>query len=239
MSIICPDCEGRVPLYAVDLERSTATCRGCRELFDCTKALPARLVRHTPVVLPKGMTLEVFERESPSLGPYRSGSPELGALTIRRRWRASARALPLRTVLTFSWWCCVPYSRSIFDDRSATLAFVLYCIAIGLGLSYSLLADLLNSSTIVADAHMLVVRHGPLSVRRAVRLRVPMIARIGCKEVPSNQTRHGQPPPTYLVWAGTRSKQGIALIDNLPEPTQALYIAQQLAGHLALGKPAG
>jgi hypothetical protein len=237
MQIICPDCESRVPLYAVDLQHGTATCPSCGALFDCTNALPARLVQHTPVVLPKGTTVELFERAASSIDPYRSSTPELGALRIRRRWNASASttALALRSVLTLAWWCALPFWWSMLDDRLAPgLAF--YGVAVGVGLSYSLLGDLLNSSTITADAHMLVVRHGPISMRRTMRLRVREIARIGCRQVMSNTTRNGEPVLTYSVCARFHDGRRIDLLDGLPEAEPTRFISQQLAGHLQLAR---
>lgn len=94
-------------------------------------------------------------------------------------------------------------------------------------------------SIICPDCEARVPLYGSTSSAAQRLVEAAAITRIGCKEVPSGPTRHGQPPPTYLVWAGSRNKQGIALIDKLPEPAQALYIAQQLAGHLSLGKAVG
>ena len=101
--------------------------------------------------------------------------------------------------------------------REARARARVYGVAVGVGLSYSMLGDLLNSSTIIADAHMLVVRHGPISMRRTMRLRVREITRIGCREVESNTTRHGQPALTYSVCARTLDGRRIDLLDNLPD----------------------
>jgi hypothetical protein len=236
MRLSCPICEASLPLWTVELADAIAICNGCNSVFDCTEQLPERLRPQQPreLRLPRGVTIELVQRHRAPVGsPYRHAmaDEEIGVLTIRRLWRTYARKLWVQAALAVMCWTLFLggswLSREPLENAISAVGILIAVIV-----TWSLLGDLVNKTSISADGHVVEVRHGPLSLRQTIRLRTRQIAMIRVRRDLGAPDPIAEQPPTFAIAVHMFDKRCIDLIDNLSEPAQAVFIAQRLVCHL-------
>ncbi len=99
-------------------------------------------------------------------------------------------------------------------------------IAIGLLLVYATLAGLLNRTVIKVTSEFLTVWHGPVPWWGNRRLRVDELDRLYCdKDTTSGKDRGSR---FFSVNALTKGASKVDLVTDLDNPTEALFIKQEL-----------
>ena len=140
--------------------------------------------------------------------------------------------------LTISWrWIgpkdffLVPFTIAwnsfLFTFLSGPRGFDLFLtahLAAGVYLTYQVLADLLNTTTVTVDSRKLAVRHHPLPWWPAPTIDVADIEQFYVVE----RISHGKDSTTvsYDVLAVSRANSSIKLLRGLEEVDQALYLEQ-------------
>jgi hypothetical protein len=245
MQVVCPQCDKPLPSSAINIERLLGKCDDCNLLFDCSDQLqpaPSKRPsqrRRPPVPLPPGLTLDV-SRQLPAPLPdaYRSEVAKMGGtVVIRRHWRTTASALVFRALFAVCWWSFLVFWYTLALGMNAGWLFVVFPlihVAAGVWMVYSLLADMLNTTTITADGSALTVRHLPLPMSRAISLPAATITQIFCKQVERATKKNRSPLITYSVCACLDDGRQLPLLERLPNPDQALFIEQQLESHLGI-----
>jgi hypothetical protein len=248
MEVTCRSCRASVASTAIDTERLLAQCDACGCLFDCSDQLSgpdpalARNRLRAPVPLPEGMQVTTSGDDEGLLGSnYRSESASVtGTLKLDHRWRASARFIWLQALYVVAYFALVAVWHEFVRAAIAGelelfyLAPPLIHIGTAAWLGYRVLAHIVNTTTITADAQTLTIHHGPLPVRKGKQVLVAAIDQLYCKQV--KHTTSGKNGTktyySYAVFARLTDERELLLVEKLPNPEQALFIEQQLEAHL-------
>jgi phage FluMu protein Com len=237
VDIQCKRCGKAIAAADVNLEHMVAKCTACNAVFPFTDQLgapkPVHALVKAPVALPEGWSLQ--EGSDVAFGGvgYRK-TADVGArrLTIRWRW---FKARHLFTLFFSLIWC----SFLVFWYAGAGAAgapwiffvFPLLHVAVGVGLFYSSIAGLLNSTTLHVADGVLSIAHAPLPWRGARELPVDDIKQLYCVEKEhssKNGTRH-----SYQVKLQRKSGDELVLLKGLDDRAQALFV--ELKVEQALG----
>jgi hypothetical protein len=214
-----------------------AKCRTCNAVFafdDQLGGSPPPRAMQAPVALPDGWTL--LEDDAAPFGGagYRKASgPTAKSLTIRWRW---FKATHLFLLFFAVIWC----GFLVFWYTGATAAgapwiffvFPLVHVAVGVGVFYSAVAGLLNSTTLIVGDGQLSIAHRPLPWLGARTLAANEIKQLYCVEK-IKRTKNGH-ATTYVVKAQRRGGDEVDLVKNLDEPAQALFIEQKVEDALGI-----
>jgi hypothetical protein len=214
MKIACPTCRTEVPAADINIQAMTALCRSCNEVFAVAPAHHAGI----PVGLPARFTLAD------------EGS---------RRWGVSWRWWRWQHIFLI-FFCCAWdaflvfwYAAAIFGNAKGgggmglfMIIFPVCHVAVGVGLTYYVIAALCNRTWIACDGDTLTIRHGPIPWG-------------GGRSVPLHELRdvrvdaHYQEDssPRFAVIA-VRNGKDLALVKDL-DHDEADWMRQQLTGLLA------
>ena len=104
--------------------------------------------------------------------------------------------------------------------------------AVGIGLSYYVLAGYINRTVIKVNRNMLTIKHGPLPWFGNKQLHSHDLAQLYCKEC---MHRHKNSSScTYEVHAILKDGQHAKLVTGLDESEQALYLEQEIERFLRI-----
>lgn len=249
MQVVCPQCAKSLSSSVINIGRLIAKCDDCNLVFDCSDQLPrpsastlpaTRQRQRPPVPLPPGLTIDISGTdEQPLASGYRSESPKVsGTVVIRRRWLTTAQGLAFRAIFAVCWWSFLVFWYTTVIGFGAGWLFVVFPlihVAVGVWMVYSLIADVLNTTTITADHASLRVRHLPIPMFGVTSLHVPTITQIFCKEIKRrSKNDSGAPSISYSVCVCLDDGRQLPLIERLPDADQALFIEQQLEAHLGI-----
>ena len=174
MKIHCPDCGAEIPAADVNVQTGLAKCAACGSVFDLSQRLRAESFSQTA-----DSELELVPR------PPRMRVDEFGGRDFSIRWRWFT---PMYFGLLF--FCIAWDSFLIFWYAMALrmkhvpwlmVVFPIAHLAVGIGMTYAVLAGFLNSTTIWTGGGELFVRHGPVSWGGNQRLYIGDIAQLFCE----------------------------------------------------------
>jgi len=154
MQLLCQSCGKPIPAQDVNIEMGIAKCSACNAVFDFLDEVGARSTCQTNIGLPKRFTVENW-------------GPEL---VITCRWFNHGVWFLLLFCIFWDGFLAVWYSAVIAGLVNGKmgaivllpLLFPILHVAIGVGLTYSVLCTFLNRTVIRASVAELTVRHGPL-----------------------------------------------------------------------------
>jgi predicted Zn finger-like uncharacterized protein len=220
-TVHCPNCQAIVPAADINIAALVAKCSQCNRVF----SLPIETARaaddsnsQPELGCPGGVVREI--------GPG-------GELFIRRQWFQ-----PMYVFLAFFcvFWCgflVFWYAMALTHLPAGNMMwmpilFPLMHVAIGVGLSYFVIAGFLNSTRILIDRDFVHVRHQPVPWR-------------GNRDVPREQIRaiemsvgwtQNHQPMFSICSNGDDGRQTV-LVSNI-NYNQARYIGVQIADYLAV-----
>jgi len=212
MKVLCPTCRTEVPAADINIQAMTALCRACNEVF---AVAPAQEVGVT-VGLPARFTLTA------------EGSQRWGVSW--RWWRVQYFFL---IFFCFAWdaFLVFWYAAAIFGTSKSggmnmmMIIFPVCHVAVGVGLTYFVIAALFNRTWVISDGDILTVRHGP----------VPWF---GNKSLPVHElgdprvdAKYQENSPSRFAVIAIRNGKDVTLVDGL-DSDEANWIRQQLAGLL-------
>jgi len=241
MNLACMKCGQAIVAEDINLDRLLAKCRHCNTVFDFsaqlgrgegTGAPEARTLQRRRAAVPLPPGLRVLDDETSAAGqPYRIGASRPTVLRIERRWFSASRHV-------FMLFFCIAWDAFlVFWYSHATkggwlfVVFPIAHVAVGVGMTYSVLAGFLNRSIISVDGEGLSVRHGPLPWRGNRTIPRASLAQLFCEHVVS-QSSDGT-SNSYHLSAIVDGKK-IRLLSNLAAPDQALYVEQRIEERLGI-----
>jgi hypothetical protein len=248
MEINCTSCGARIPASDVNLDRMVAKCGICDSVFDFSEQLAAatsgsRQRRRAPVGLPARMKILVDEslRRGGEGGYRRAERPTRGDLVIQRRWFDPAKHLFL-LLFCVAWdgflvvWygALLSGSPGVRSGGSMLMAYLfpLLHVSVGVFLTYTVIAGLFNTTEIGLRGDAFFVRHGPIPWRGNRTLGASTIKQLFCQEKIS-RSKNGE-TRTYQLSAILDDDGRLALVGDLPELEQALFLEQALEERLGI-----
>jgi hypothetical protein len=205
-TLTCRSCGAKVNIDAL---AGHATCQYCgnEQILDPE----ARPSFRPEVPQPKGVSMEI----------------DSGNLHLVQRW-FSFRYIPLAFFAVF-WDGFLIFWYSMALGSHAPLVFILFPIlhlAVGIGITYSVLAGFFNRTILDVTPEFVSVRFQPLPWIGARKLPAAEIRQLYCKE----KVIHSKNGTSlrYALYAVTADNKGVKLLSGLDNPDTAVFIEQQL-----------
>ncbi len=224
MKIYCPDCGAAIPAGNMNLETALAKCQACNGVFSFRDAVDyqqrqaARAAEPGPELLPR---------------PPRIRVEDMGqTLTLRWRWLRSMHFLLLFFCIAWDSFLIFWYSMA-FHARGEVpwlmVVFPIAHVAVGVGLTYTVLTGFLNSTVVEAAGHMLSIRHGPLPWRGNRNLASADIRQLFCDE---HRGQNGT--VTFNLCAMLRDGRKLRLLGGFENADEPRYLEQLLEQRLRI-----
>jgi hypothetical protein len=232
MQLRCPTCAASIVSEDVNIVRLVAKCRGCSTVFtfqDQVAAAPAPpQVALAPVVMPSGIEVEVGEPAA--VEGYRSAGIAPGRMVLRRRWRTGQGFFMLIFAVAWNAFLVNWYALA-FSGSAPWIMFVfpIAHVAVGIGVAYGALTNLLNTTVFEIDGGVLRLRHGPIPARGNRELPTDELLQLYTEEHTGSKGSK-----SYALVAAVRSGPAIKLVEGLENRQQALYIERAIENHLGI-----
>jgi len=222
LTLVCPSCGARSS-FPPGADRITCQYCGNEHIFN----LPSRAdrdPRQSEPNLPRPWTPRPesikFEKRSDHI-------------RLVRRW-FSLKVLPLAFFCVF-WdgFLCFWYSMAVFTPKGVNVMMILFPILhvlAGAFLTYTLIATLLNRTTIRVDRQWFIVQHDPVPWPGEVKVPVSELTQLYCTE----QVSHGKRSTsvTYDLNAVLKDGAKKKLLSGLEAPEVASFVEQQVESWL-------
>jgi len=241
MQLKCGQCGAPFRAADLHLDRGIGVCSACggvQRLPGSTNSVPkkesrtsAALKSQEPVPIPEHFTVE----------------DDGQSLTIRQRW--FQWALVFLLFFAIAWdsflvgWYWMLTSGPFGGDQGMPgpfklifFVFPIAHVAVGVGLTYFVLAGFLNSTVIRVAHGILSVRHGPLPWRGNLDMPTDGIEQIYCQnKLRTHHRRRGHSSTSMIyevhaVVAGQKRK----LLSGLHDADHALFVEQSLERYLSI-----
>ncbi len=218
----CTACGAPIQAQDIDWDLGIARCAHCGTVFELRKLnLSAELLaklprRRPPVSMPQKFSVVNTEDE----------------LQISYRW-FSASYIPMMLFAAF-WdgFLVMWYGIALATKAYAMALFATLHTLVGLGITYYVLAGLLNTTTVWVKMDTLGITHAPLPWGGDKELPAYEIEQIYCKERISNSNNGIS--RKYDVYAKMKDNARKKLLAGLDDMEQALYIEQTLERYLGI-----
>jgi hypothetical protein len=241
--ITCPSCDASIPDDAVRPARKMAVCPAC----DATVRLEQggdgwRAVGFTAPAPPDGLKVEVDEPPLRTTGGYRDAITEPGRFRASRRWWT-----PMVIFLTFFvlfwdgflvFWYAMAFSGlgAPGGVRLVMVLFPLFHVAVGVGLTWFVLATWLNRTTIEVEGGRMTCRHGPIPwpFGKAEPIALDAVDLFETEEAVSRFGNHrrGRSSRSWKVVARTEDGRRVPVVTRLGDERQAKFLARRLDAQL-------
>jgi hypothetical protein len=162
-----------------------------------------------------------------------------GGLVITRRW-FTVGVLPLM-FFAIAWdaflvgWYAVAFSKDgvgAFDI--VAFLFPIGHVAAGVGITYSVIAGLLNSTRIEVRSGRIIVKHGPVPWRGNLDRSTGDVDQLYVVRRARQSNRNSAITGMYDVMAVSRDRTGFPLVRSLPTVDIARYIERTIEQRLGL-----
>jgi hypothetical protein len=213
--LACPNCRAALRTEDLDLERGLSRCGYCRAVAVLPKlpgaSAAAAILPRADVALPPGLQVEDQRR----------------GLRITRRWFSA--------IVFFLIPLCVAWNAFLVFLYGGVLAtggqwfFALIPVAhvvVGIGLSYSVLALLVNRTIVTVDGGKLSIAHGPLPWKGNAVLDARDVDQLYCKL----RLQHGKDSTSesFELWALLRDRTRRKLVATAFTEEQVLFVEQRV-----------
>jgi hypothetical protein len=232
----CRACGAPMAEDALEAHLGIATCPACQAVYDRWGGAPSA---------PRGPDRPEPGRARPrvDLPAGVQVQPAFGRLHITWRWFSWMR-VPLLLFAAF-WdailivWYTVAFVAhgSLSEGDAALPALALFLVplahvAVGLGVTYAAIANLVNVTEVVVERGTLTLRHRPLPWYPRPTLHTADLEQLYCaKRV--RRTKNGT-TVRFDLRAISRAQGDVLLLGGLTEVDQALWIEQEIERHLGL-----
>ena len=233
MKLSCPACGAAVPASDVNIQQAIAKCGRCNEVFRLDQTLaPAKQTaeNRAEVPLPKKFKVDDLGTE----------------LTISWSWFSPSILFLLFFCVFWDGFLVVWYSAVLGlgfgglggnnGPQGWALVFMalfpILHVAVGVGLTYFVLASFVNRTWVRVDRGELTIRHGPVPFPGNKTLLTADIKQFYCTETVNN--RRNNCSVTYELNAVAADGGKVKLLSALDEIEQALYLEQRLESFLGI-----
>lgn len=223
-AVVCPNCSAQVPADNINIAALLAKGSLCSHLFRLPMADPPPAV--SPPVAAPSRPSGIVHDEGPS-----------GELYIRRRWFTPKYIFLLFFCIAWDGFLVFWYSMALFgnvkgpgpgpgDGFWLMVLFPICHVAVGVGLTYSVIAGFFNKTQVLVDENQLHVRHQPIPWWGN---RVMGVDEIQEFELDHSSTNNGE--VLYSVGVHHRDGRQVILLSGLPM-RHAEYIGHVLAEYV-------
>jgi hypothetical protein len=228
MTPFCPKCGRPVPVDDVNLSTGLARCRACNNLFNIAASVPpapagaARTAPAATPLLPVSRRLHISEFA--------------GVLRIHWRWFTPAYLFIAIFCVAWDSFLIFWYSMAFGSHHAPWImkVFPIGHVAVGVGLTYTVLTGFLNATTVTAGQDSLTVRHGPLPWVGNRTLPAATIRQIHCEQRRSTNNRNYNSAVAYDLYATLSDGQRVKLLSGFTDPTEPRVIEQRIESHLRI-----
>ena len=221
--MLCPRCGNVVPADDVNLENLVAKCRPCNEVFSFTGGRTAAI------------GAKAFQTPRPGkVRVEEDGDPK------RVSWSWFRPMILFLVFFCIAWDSFLVFWYSIALTLPGTpwlmIVFPIAHLAVGVGLTYYVIAALLNRTVVEVGTDRLTVRHGPVPWVGGQDLRTADVQQLYCTEESSWGRRGNIPLIHYHVNALMSADRKVKLL-SVDDKEHALCCEQLLEAWLNI-KPA-
>lgn len=225
-AVSCPNCSAQVGADDINIKALVGKCAACSHIFPL------------PVGQQDADAVQDDELEPSCPSGIRLEYGPAGELYIRRRWFFPGLFFLLFFCIAWDAFLFFWYSMALFgpmngDDGFQWIAviFPVCHVAVGVGLTYYVLAGFLNTTKILVDQDTLYIRHRPIPWIGNRDLATPEIQGFELDYCYSQGNNDAAGEPHYSLSAHHIDSRQIVLLSGLKR-NQARYIGYQLARHL-------
>ncbi len=225
VKIACPSCGAVLAGGDVNIVAMTGVCRSCGELF--------RLPSDAEPEVPRPPT----DAERPRQVVIEDAG---GALRMSWRWWRWQYAALVLFVIAWDSFLVFWYSMAFFGVRHGhggealwiMFVFPILHLAVGVGLTYFLIAAALNRTVIQIDAYQLSVRVGPVPWRGSRDYPRESLRRLRLSA--TTRRNRGMETTSYAVVAEVEGLGPRPICARFADRAHATYVARAIAAALAL-----
>ena len=217
ITLVCPSCGGKTN-FKHSTNRMVCQYCGNEHIF--------KLDQPTPL---KPMEWFRSRPNQPQPGNVRVNRQD-DSLELYWRW-FSVKYIPL-AFFCVAWDSFLVFWYGMAFGSHAPWIFIVFPIAhlaVGVGLTYTTLAGLLNTTRVRIDEREFSVQHGPLLWPGEVHRPVQELSQLFCRRKPS---RSSQGSANYELAAVLQDGRELSLLSNLDSPDIGLFMEQQIEGWL-------
>lgn len=245
MKVHCRSCDAAIPADDVNIDNLLAKCRECDTVFDISQQVRqeeaptalhsgelGRQRRRPRVPLPAGIKMT---RTGPGIAadhrvdPYRRAQgPATRSLQITRRWFASKYIGLLFFCIAWDSFLLFWYAMAGATGSWLMIVFPVAHVAVGVGLTYSTIAGLLNRTRIKVTDQQLSIRHGPIPWRGNHDLTVRELEQLYVQRTSASGGTGGTATEAYNLCAVLRGGRKLVLLKNLNQADQGLFMEQEI-----------
>ena len=230
MKLSCPECDQHIASDHINIDALVAKCATCDAVFSFADTLGT-------VPAPSQSSLEPAHDEMEFDVPAGLSAHENdGTLTISRKW-FSWSAIPLLGFATI-WDAFLVGWYGMVSSMSGPmewlfLLFPLIHVGVGIGITYTAFAKLINRTDIEVDPKRVTVKNGPLKWRGNKEVYSTAIHQVYVHET-GRLGNDQNPSKLYEVHAILKGGGSVRLVKGLTSQFQALYIEQEIERYLGI-----
>ncbi len=222
MKLYCKECGSLIPADDMNIATMTAKCGKCNSVFSFSDKIGGessfedKSARRASVPLPKGIVAE----------------EQNGKLHISLKWFRWTNLF--LTFFTIFWDCftIVWFGISISNGAYFMLPFGSLHAAVGLFLTYTVLANHINKTSITVDRENVSVKIGPLPWPGNHLIKSSDVTQLYSKSV-ITRNRNSE-SEHFEVHAVLKNRTHLCLAKTLEEMEQAFYIEQKIEDFLKI-----
>jgi len=213
----CPNCSNEIFSDAINIDKAIAKCSNCNTVFPFEEEVKKKQWnRRRP---------EIFQPEGIEMFRLRS------ELNIDFKWQ-NAKSMNWFMVLFTILWNAMILPAAVAAILSGQFMAVLFMgahIAVGVGLAFNLLSNLVNRTYITVDGYNLSIDHRPLKnpFKPSEEIPVQNIDQIYVRRHVVGTT-NGRSSYGHSVMAVLKNGRQLKLIEAMKNPDKALYIEQEI-----------
>ncbi len=180
----------------------------------------------------------VYEDEVLHVPPGLRVTREGGGLSIKRRWFAASHlgmlffAIAWDSFLVF--WYATAFSSEVGDEAWIMKVFPIAHVAVGVSLTYSVLAGLLNTTRITVRSGRIQVRHGPVPWRGNLERYTSELEQLYVVRRHSRAQKHNSVVGMFDLMALGSDQTAFHLVRGLPNLEMARYIERAIEQRLGI-----
>ena len=231
--IFCPNCDALVPAEHININAMAAKCDDCDHVFQLPQSPTKRNSASSTESSSSSFDEDLLDFKGRVPARPKSLTKETGPggeLYIRKRWFTPALFGLLFFCIAWDSFLVFWYTMA-FTDENAPWIMVIFPIAhvaVGVGLTYSVIAGFLNKTHLFADRHTVIVSHRPLPWFGNREADAHGIKSISLQRSASGDS--DRPSLKYKLLANNDGEE-IELLGSL-DRSEARYIAFELANQL-------
>lgn len=232
----CPRCGFDIPADDINIRQLVAKCRSCSQVFSFASDFSAAPVERPSEFANARPLGEDSERAPLVRPPFLQEEDFGGRLSFRFRWFSPS--LIFLGFFCIAWdaflifWYFLAFQGSMpFAANLIMMLFPIAHVAVGVALTYYVIAGLVNRTTITADRSTLTVRHGPLPFGGNVTIPVSRLQQLFCRREGIGTDDHS-PGRAFSIFAILDDGTRLDVLTRQNDRDLVVYLEQRIEDFL-------